>query len=172
MMRKALWISTALLLFAAIVAPCVRADTATFTCPEDLSNPAPGNPCFEAAPTAPDVTFSSSGTPIDITWYGQAIDLVLPGDWTDSDTYYWGASNQDFIIGIDRFTFDVEPGDYPIDTTLPTGAGISEGGAIIFGPNSPPVGTPEPGTITLTLVGIGIVSVMRKRIARGLPQSR
>ena len=34
-----------------------------------------------------------------------------------------------------------------------------------------PVVTPEPGTVTLLLTGIGMLGVMRKRIAKGLPKA-
>jgi hypothetical protein len=34
-----------------------------------------------------------------------------------------------------------------------------------------PLTTPEPGTVGLTMLGIGLVLVMRKRFARGLPQA-
>jgi hypothetical protein len=37
-----------------------------------------------------------------------------------------------------------------------------EGGALLFTPAT--ASTPEPGTVTLMLVGIGLVLVMRKRI--------
>lgn len=160
-MRKTMWMILALLL-GAVVAPCVRADSVTFTC-YTLGV------CVVAPPTAPDVTFSSSGTTLDITWYSQTFDVTLPGDWSDTDSMYWGASNSEFIIGDNNHVFDLEPYVYPINTTLPSGAGISEGGPLTFTSGSVP--TPEPGTSALMLLGIGLVLVMRKRIARGYPQA-
>lgn len=160
--KVSMWMVLTLLL-GAIVAPCVRADSVTFTCYTTGG-------CVAAPPTAPDVTFSASGTTLDITWYSQTFDLTLPSDWSDTDSMYWGASNSDFIIGDNNHLADLEPSVYPINTTLPSGAGISEGGMIIFTPGTV-APTPEPGTSALMLLGTGLVLVMRKLIARGLPQA-
>ena len=45
------------------------------------------------------------------------------------------------------------------------------GGNLSFNNTTPPVISPEPGTVTLMLVGMGLVLLMRKRIARGLSQA-
>ncbi len=174
-MRKSLWIIPALFMVAAIVAPSVRADTVTFTCPGDPTNPAAGNPCFVAAPTAPDVTFSTLGTTLDITWNSQTFDLTLPGDWSDTDAnVVWGASNGEFIAYDPERIIDPEGNFEPepftlINTSLPNGAGISEGGPLTFTPGT--VAAPEPGTSVLMLLGIGALLVTRKRIGRGLPKA-
>ena len=166
-MRKALWIVPALLVFATVVAPCARADTVTFTCPGDPANPAPGNPCFVAAPTAPDVSFP--GPTLVITWNSQTFDLTLPSDWSDTDAnVVWGASNGLFIAYDPEHLFEQEPFTF-ISTSLPSGEGISEGGPLTFTPGTVPA--PEPGTSVLMLLGIGVLLVARKRIARGLPQA-
>jgi hypothetical protein len=173
-MRKSLWIISALLVFAAIAAPCVRADSATFTCTGDSNDGFPYGPCLEATPTAPDVTFSTTGTTIDVSWYTAAnpapIAVTLPGTWNDTDLYSWFASNDSFII----FDHSILPtgstyGD--ADTNLPSGAGLSEFGTLAFNGGSSTASAPEPGTVTLMLVGIGLVLVMRKRIACGLPHA-
>src|SRR5271163_3246011 len=124
-MRKFLWIILALFMFAAIVAPSVRADTVTFTCTGESG----GGPCLVAVPTAPDVTFP--GPTLDITWAGQTFDITLPSDWADTDSYFWGASNDFFGIGDNNHEFDLEP-FATINTTLPGIGGVSEGGIITF----------------------------------------
>jgi PEP-CTERM motif len=180
-MRKTLWIVPALLIFATVVAPCVRADTVTFTCTGDnnVENPSPPpfqGPCVEATPIAPDVTFP--GPTLEISWYTAAnpnpIDITLPStsNIVDTAVYYWLASNSGFFIfdslgnGIGYAAADTT---LPADAPLPNGTtGLSETGTLTFTSGS--VATPEPGTITLMLIGIALVLVMRKRIARGLPR--
>jgi len=44
-----------------------------------------------------------------------------------------------------------------------------ESGTLTFTQGTPAM--PEPGTVALMLVGVGLVFVIRKRIARGLPQA-
>ena len=143
MMRKGLWISALLFLFAVIVTPCAKADSVTFTCTVDYNNPAPGNPCFEAVPTAPDVTFQ--GPTLVITWYSQTFDLTLPSDWHDTDANIsWGASNDQFSIYDPEHPFEAEPltgGHRPF---CQDGTGMSEGGPLTFGPSI--ASAPEPGT--------------------------
>jgi len=175
-MRKPFWIILAVLLVF-IAAPCARADTVTFTCTGDnddgSSTPPFYGPCFEAAPTAPNVAFSSSGTTLEVSWYTAAnpspIAVTLPGAWTDSQSYSWFASNSSFIVFNDSLPLDPSVDVFPINTNLPSGEGISEFGTLAFTPGTPAV--PEPGTSALLLLGIGFLLVMGKRIARGLPQA-
>jgi hypothetical protein len=47
----------------------------------------------------------------------------------------------------------------------------TDGGGFYFAEFSPDVATPEPGTATLMLLGIGLVLAMRKRVATGLQQA-
>jgi hypothetical protein len=164
-MRKALWMILTLLL-GAIVAPCVRADSVTFTCTADC-------PTGVAVPTAPNVTFPSPE--LVISFDNQTLDLTLPSYDLDSDSYTWFTSNNEFIISDTSQTthFDLgadvaddsggnDPGDVVVEDMT---------GNLSFNNTTPPVPTPEPRTVTLMLVGIGLVLVMRKRIARGFPQA-
>jgi hypothetical protein len=175
-MRKAMWVTLALVLaVAASLAPCARADTATFTCTGDnddgSSSPPFYGPCFEAAPTAPNVTFSSSGTTLEISWYTAAnpspIAVTLPGTWIDSQSYSWLASNMGFFI-YNNSIISFAAYASPINTNLPSGEGISEFGTLTFSPTT--AAAPEPGTTTLMLTGIALMLVMRKRVVRGLQQ--
>jgi len=155
-MRKALWFIPVLFLFVAIVAPCARADSVTFTCVPTYVL------CTDAAPTAPDVTFPSPM--LDITWDSPSSNIsmpALPSGWLDTNSYSWIESNMYFII------YDLSlPGIPEVgsssqfitsDTPVP-----DQGGTLVFTPAT--ASTPEPGTVTLMLLGIGLVLVMRKRI--------
>lgn len=144
-MPKTMWMILTLLL-GAIVAPCARADTVTFTC-LDL--------CLAAAPTAPDVTFPSPS--LVITFDSQTLDLTLPSGDIDTDAYTWFTSNNFFFI------FDETTPGAPGEVVDNSEFVEDEGGSVVFTPSAT-VPTPEPGTVTLMLVGIGLVLVMRKRI--------
>ena len=134
------------LLLGVIVAPCARADTVTFTCSAF---------CLAAVPTAPDVTFQSPT--LVITFDSQTLDLTLPSEDLDTDTYTWFTSNNFFIIS------DIDQ-PFGLGASVPDNSEAveDEGGTLVFTPAT--VATPEPGTVTLMLVGIGLVLVMRKRI--------
>ena len=146
-MPKTMWMILTLLL-GAIVAPCARADSVTFTCSEF---------CLAAVPTAPDVTFPSAA--LVITFDSQILDLTLPIYDVDTDAYLWFTSNNFFIISDTDQTLHFDLGASVADNSEDV---EDEGGTLVFTPAT--VSTPEPGTVTLMLVGIGLVSVMRKRI--------
>lgn len=150
-MRNTMWVILTLLL-GAIVAPCVRADTVTFTCTAN---------CAAPAPTAPDVTFASPT--LDITFDGQSLSLTLPSQDVDTDTYTWFTSNNLFIIADTDQSFDLGANVADISGGEDGYTVVEdEGGTLTF--TSPTASTPEPGTVTLMMVGIGLVLVMRKRI--------
>ena len=155
-MRKMMWMILALLL-GAVVAPCVRADSVTFTCTAE---------CLAAVPTAPDVTFPSPA--LVISFDNQTLDLTLPSYDLDTDTYTWFTSNNFFIISDTSQTSEFDLGGDVADDSggnNPGDAVVEDmGGNLSFNNTTPPVSTPEPGTVTLMLVGIGLVLVMRKRI--------
>jgi hypothetical protein len=146
-MRKALWFIPVLFLLLAIVTPCARADSVTFTCTAM---------CLAPVPTAPDVTFPSPT--LDITFDSQTLDLTLSSEDVDTDAFTWFTSNNQFIISDNNVlgfmgTSGVADNSEEVE---------DEGGALLFTPAT--ASTPEPGTVTLMLVGTGLVLVMRKRI--------
>ena len=156
-MRKAMWMILTLLL-GAIVAPCARADSVTFTCVATEFVP-----CV-APPTAPDVTFPSPT--LDITWDSQTFDLTLPSGWLDTDSFSWFASNNLFFIN--DTSLGLSP---PVEASINTNSPDvnDESGTLTFTPAT--AATPEPGTSALMLLGIGLILLVGKRIARGLPQA-
>jgi hypothetical protein len=180
-MPRTMWVILAVLLVT-VVAPCARADTVTFTCTGDnnVENPAPPpfqGPCVEATPIAPDVTFPNPT--LEISWYTAGnpspIDITLPITSDTPANYTWLASNSSFFV----FTATGSPvASAAADTTLPADAplpngttGLSEFGTLTFAPGSGSVAVPEPGTSALMLLGIGLVLMMRKRLARGVQQA-
>jgi PEP-CTERM motif len=162
-MRKTLWIIPALLMFVAVVAPGVRADSVTFTCTANC-------PAGVSVPTALNVTFPSPA--LVISFDNQTLDLTLPSQDADTDSYSWFTSNNFFIISDTNQAFDLganveddsggnDPGDAVVEDMT---------GNLSFSNTTPPVPGPEPGTAALMLVGIGLVLVMRKRIGLGHSQ--
>ena len=158
-MRKAMWMILTLVL-GAIAVPCAHADGVSFTCV-----PTESAPCTVAAPTAPNVTFPTPTTLV-ITWDGQTFDITLPSGWLDTDTFTWFASNDLFFIS-DTSLGLTPPAEAAINTNSPDVN--DESGTLTFTQGTPAM--PEPGTVALMLVGVGLVFVIRKRIARGLPQA-
>jgi hypothetical protein len=149
-----MWTILAVLL-GAIVAPCVRADSVSFTC----------TLCQVPAPTAPDVTFS--GPTLDITWNSQTFDLVLPAGWLDSNSFVWLASNGQFII------FDTTlPGDPSVDVAINTTGpgnlgGLTDSGKLVFTTGTAPMPEPDAGGLMLIGLGLlGLMMVMRNRTTR------
>lgn len=165
-MRRTKWI-VLILLLVVVAAPCVRADSVTFTCTGDNGF---GGVCQEAAPTAPDVTFP--GPTLEISWYTAAnpspFAVTLPSAWLDTQSYTWFASNDFFFIT--NLSLQQTLTTAITSTYLPGDVGLSEFGTLTFTPGT--VAAPEPSTSAMLLLGVlGLVLVMGKRIARGLPQA-
>src|SRR5260370_42548987 len=164
-MRKSLWIVPVLLLIAFLGAPSAHADSYTpnFTCT---------GTCAVAPPTAPDVSFPSPA--IMETWfvvgvYIPPIALALPATDSPTDTYTW--SNTNDILATPPFVSltitDITTGAVTsvTETYNVSFARFTDSGNLTF------TAVPEPGTVSLILIGIGLVFVMRKRIAWGLRQA-
>ncbi len=172
-MRKAIWVVPVLLLFAAIGAPNAYADsyTPTFTCTDTCVS----------LPTAPAVSFPSPTT-IQETWDTLVFTLTLASPDAFGDTYMWentySISTAALASGIDISIIDETTGltssysaGYGGLNPFPLGGTpITDTGVLTFSA----VSTPEPGTSSLMLIGIGLLGsmvVMRKRIARGHQQA-
>ncbi len=159
-MRKSLWIILTALLVA-IGTPSAHADsyTADFTC----------TTC-EFLPSAPDVSFPSPTT-VQETWDGITLDIpLLTGD-SPTDSYTWTDSfevSTAFVGGEVSFVIDdLTTGDVESITESYFGTPLIDTGDLSFAA----VATPEPSSVVLMLLGIGMLFVMRKRIGRGLPQA-
>jgi hypothetical protein len=163
-MRKFLW-ATLIVLFVTINAPSAHADTyaATFTCA--------GTCAF--LPTASDVSFPAPTT-IDVTWDATLFPINLSsgslGVDQFNDVYTWqGIAGNPAFPGEAFFAIqDVSTGDFMVDTASLTGLVtlLPDQGSLTFSP----VTTPEPSSVALMLIGVGLVFVMWKRINHGLAQ--
>jgi hypothetical protein len=157
-MQKSLWIILSALVLS-IVAPNAHADsfTPTFTC---------SGTCV-SIPTAPDVSFPPNT--ITETWNGFTMTLSLDPSDKPTDDYTW--SNE--VIVEELFVEDVVQ-FFVFDTTNNTFAA----NMIILGPQPShptdsgllsfsPVATPEPSSLALMLLGIGLVFWVRKHARSG-----
>jgi hypothetical protein len=165
-MRKSLWIMLAVLLVA-IAAPNAYADseTPTFTCT---------GTCL-STPTAPAVTFPSPT--LDITWNTlTGLDVALSSLDAPSDSYTWTITAQSF--GFEGYNVTVDINDtssgttsfsnlFPVLSCPGCGLLVIDGGDLSFASTA----APEPSTIALMLLGVGLVFVMRRRMRQRLPQA-
>lgn len=161
-MRKTLWLIPVLLLFVAIGAPNAHADLfhPTFTCT---------GTCSVAPPTAPNVSFPSP-TSITETWFvigvfTAPISLTLPATDSPADIYQWQNTN-DILATPPFITLKITDLNNGVVTSVTETFNVSfarftDSGNLTFTP------VPEPGTVSLMLLGIGLVAAMRKRIAQG-----
>jgi hypothetical protein len=165
-MRKSWWIMLAVFAAAAVSAPNARADSfaATFTC----------NGTCLSTPTAPDVTFPSPAE-IDVTWDGAIFDISLLGTGDlATDTYQFTAAQELQSSGTEVMVFNIldeTTGIVSGATPLPilhTKTFDSDAGSLTF----TAVPTPEPGSLALMLLGVGLVFVMRRQNSRGHQQAR
>lgn len=173
-MRKSFWIFLALLIMA-VGAPVAHADTitdGTITFTLTSGSPDPGNATFVFDNTTNTFTsFTGSWAGLGITFITTGVTLAnLPASGT------WCATSEN------------GPGNGPCPSQLPEGIGIlmisalptgfivshngSDEGYAASGTytvTEAVVSTPEPGSVGLMLLGIGLVFVMRRRIGQGPP---
>jgi hypothetical protein len=160
MQRNSKWIILAVLLVA-IGTPNAQADsyTPTFTCT---------GTCV-SLPTAPGVTFPSP-TSMQVSWDGLQFDIPFLSPSAPADSYEWlgtfEVANPCPIEDCTVFVINDETTGqtfFDVASQLFLLPGL-EGGTLSFAR----VATPEPPSPVLVLPGIGLLWVMRKRIALAL----
>jgi len=149
-MRKSSWIVLVLLLCGAIAAPCASADAVTLNVAAVIAGPPLQFQITAQAATDGFAFFSL----LTLTNASFSVPSFTPN--TTSPVLV-------IITKIDQSqpfsaTFQAVDGVGDRTTASVSDAGLS-------------VATPEPATFSLMLLGIALVLVMRKRIARGLPQA-
>jgi hypothetical protein len=178
-MKKALSIPM-LLLFALIGVPAAHADsyTATFTCP---SGP-PGQPLFYCpfgtVPTSPNVTFPVPTLNVQFGYLDAdnvSVNVTLPASDSPTDSYTWffeegntPSGNTDGIKIVDETTNLTVTALNPPSFDQPYYDGNS-GGSLTFSQVS--AAAPEPAPIFLTLLGAGLIFLLRKRLPLRMPHT-
>ena len=177
-MKKSLCLVPVVMLFAVIGTPNARADsyTANFTtCSENvLPIPCAG---FVAAP---DVTFSDP-TNIAITFVpgglaSAVFNFTLPAADSPTDTYRWSVISccTDFTATPYSDYFNLADLTTNMSSTTVVSSSFNGSplftldyirGTLTFSPAS--TATPEPSTVVLMLLGVGLILLMRKRFAFG-----
>jgi|SRR5208283_884915 len=149
-MRKWLWIIA--LFFGVVGAPNALADSyvdASFTCTTSCVS----------VPTDPTVSFPSPIIPVN--FFSETFNMTLNALDNATDTYTWGvestASSWYFVTNdITNGTSDTGPSFAIGGSGTPYGSGY-----VCFTPGP----TPEPSPSALLLPGIGLMFVLRKRLA-------
>jgi hypothetical protein len=115
-----------------------------------------------ALPTASDVVFPAPTT-MDVTFDGVSAAVSIPSGDESTDNYVWFAS----VVGssLNFLLIDTVGPGFPDGCQGYTGCGT-----LGFAPVSTTT-MPEPSSVALMLVGVGLVFVMRKRMGQGLPQA-
>jgi hypothetical protein len=149
-MRKALWVIPVLLLLAAIGAPDARADAVAINLAALIAGPPLQFQITAQAATDGFAFFNL----LTLTNASFSVPSFTPNT-TSPVLVIITKSDQS-----QPFSATFQAVDAVGDRTT---ASVSDAGLM--------VATPEPGTLSLMLIGVGLVLVMRKRIAQGLPQA-
>jgi hypothetical protein len=163
-MRNYLWVRLTVLL--AICAADVRADTftATFTCT---------GTCLSVPTAVPNVSFPSPT--LNTTWDTLQFSFLLLAVDLSTDDFSWNVTLLPISSGTEAMfrISDLTQGNFQIDSKEIPGNCPSctpatfDAGELKFAAAA----APEPSSVVLTLVGIGLVFAMRKRWASGLRQT-
>lgn len=171
-MRKSIWIMLTLM-FVAIAAPNAHADSVNMTFSGVLS----GTATLTVTPESGGTFLITSITGSLTSPVTGAISLIVPPNFFDDDN--------NIIDSLSSFSGDVAFSDaFGDEWLLYTRGGNTfvDGTACQFLTGCNTIGaetvtlsspvttapTPEPGTIALMLLGVGVLFVMRKRLGRGL----
>jgi len=153
-MRKSVWILA--LLVGAFGASSAYADSfdASFTCTTS---------CVDV-PTDPGVIFP--GPIIPISFFNQSFTITLNNYDNPTDTFDWSigtnGSNWDFVITDVTNGYSNSGPSYQYD---PSGGTPYGNGCVNFNT------VPEPGSVALLLLGVGMVFVARKRMGQSIFQA-
>jgi hypothetical protein len=171
-----LWIMVTVLCVA-VGAPSAHATTytATFTCSDT---------CI-SVPTVTDNPVSFPSPTLDFTWNTNMLDLVLGSPDLPTDTYIWIACPPTettqcvtstplppgWIANMNIFQiYDVSNSlsSFTSLATCPSCVSTTfDCGTLTFTPEA----APEPSSVALLLMGVGLVFAMRKRTGQHLPQA-
>jgi hypothetical protein len=154
-MRKSFSIILAVL-FLAVIAPNVRADSFTPTFTTD------GCSGFCLLPSATDVTFPSPTT-MDVTFAFLNEDVTIPTGIGPGDTLFWEALDS---IGPTFFVLATSP---QTCQGIDIGIAIGSCGTVTFSSNVVP--SPEPGSVPFVLVGTAFLFATRKRWSKSFRQA-
>jgi hypothetical protein len=147
-MRKTLWIIPVLLLIAAIGAPCASADAVGITLTGVIAGP----------PEQFQVTIQDATD-------GLATIVVTAADNATVSVSAFSAATTSPILVFGTKIDQSLPFDFALTAT--DVKGFTTSATFTDAPSS----APEPTTLSLMLLGMVFVLVMRKRIAKGLPQA-
>jgi hypothetical protein len=158
-MRKSLWIMLAVLI-AAIGVPTAHADSitnGTFNFTVTIGSPPPTGSFVWDSTTSTWNSFS-------IDWDGLVFNFapLFPNLGALPTTGTWRA-NANVTLEIFAIGQTIQS-----ITTPPIPINLAQG---TYSVTETVVGAPEPSSVALMLLGVGLVFVMRKRIGQGLPQA-
>jgi hypothetical protein len=163
-----MWVILAVL-FVAIGAPAAHADSYTITFSGGTTQPVATVSGFSGDVLSFDGV-SDMGVNINVNGPIFLGTTAMPQD----DTYTWSilpeSDGVDAFILVDGTSVTAVESNFPI-FTYPDPFLFDSGTAVVTDTS---IATPEPGTSVLMLIGIGslgLMMVLRKRIAQGLPQA-
>jgi hypothetical protein len=117
-------------------------------------------------PVASDVTIPVSTT-WNITFAGVTFALSYNTISVPTDSYVWGTGDVNHSSDGEFLIHDIDGSGAAAAGGVSALKGLLEGGTVSFAA----VATPEPSSVALMLLGVGLVFVMRKRIGQRLPQA-
>jgi hypothetical protein len=160
-MRKSLWIMLAVLVVAIGAAPNARADTFTYSYTDPIGESWSTKPITGVTgPTtvlAADLTATSNtGEFAGCTTTSVVLDFAGIGGTGSQRTNFSGC----------QFTANTNTDNFALSDYTTPGVYIGFGTLTVAA-----VTAPEPSSVALMVLGVGLVFVMRKRIGQGLPQA-